>query len=120
MSTAARPTYFPAVGKNNTSHVTRHASGKNQTAHTKLKFRQIGQAAESELQFRDFKYELDEKEKLNSKKNKNLEFIELEEKNIDVQLLLKNKPDIELDHLKKYDDSDAKIGNSDDEFESSR
>ena len=42
-----------------------------------------------------------------------------EEKKVDVTLLLKNKPEIDEEVLKKYDDADVDAGSSDG-FDSSR
>jgi protein CWC15 len=120
MSTAARPTYFAAVGRQYGGIRSRHISGKDQNAHTKLKFRQIGQSSTEEMKLKDLKYELETKEELNLIDKKSaISMIENEEKKVDVILLLKNKPDIDPELLKKYDDADINNSGSEDGFDSS-
>jgi protein CWC15 len=121
MSTAARPTYFAAVGRQTYGGVSsRHISGKDQTAHTKLKTRQIGQSSVSEMRSKDLKSELELQESENGMDRKNaIAMIEFEEKKVDLTLLLKNKPEIDEEVLKKYDDADIDAGSSDG-FDSSR
>eukprot|EP01038_Epipyxis_sp_PR26KG_P004084 gene4084-5832_t len=123
MSTAARPTFTPAVGRPSSSGMrTTLVSGKDQNAHTKLKFRQPGQSTIDEIKSKDMKAELQKQEskfKSNVFGGENLLLIEKEEKKIDTTLLLMNKPEIVPEILNKYDDADAPIGNSGDEFDSS-
>lgn len=121
MSTAARPTYFSAIGKPTVGGIpSRFLSGKDQTAHTKLKFRQVGQATETEMKEKDLKHELSKKEaEISLDKRDAIAMIENEEKKVDVTLLLKDKPEINEEVLKKYDDADIDAGSSDG-FDSSR
>ena len=56
MSTAARPTYFAAIGRSTYGGVaSRQTSGKDQIAHTKLKYRVVGQASVSEMKEKNLK-----------------------------------------------------------------
>ncbi len=121
MSTAARPTYYAAVGAKSFGGVrSRHYSGKDQIAHTQLKFRQVGQSTVEEMRERDLKSEIDLKETTHiNEKNKSFALITNEEKKVDVPLLLKNKPEIVPESLQKYDDADVD-DRSDDGFGSSR
>jgi protein CWC15 len=122
MTTAARPTYHAAVaGKlNYGGFKSRAVCAKDQAAHTKLKFRQFGQATEEELRNVDLRYDLDKKEQEHlSQKNKAISMILQEEKKVDVPLLLQNKPEVNEEILKKYDDADIDE-DSDDGFDSSR
>lgn len=121
MSTAARPTYFAAVGRSTYGGAaSRHISGKDQTAHTKLKFRKDGQASISEMKQKDLRSELEKQEaELSLNRKSAIAMIENEEKKVDVTLLLKNKPEIDEEVLKKYDDADVDAGSSDG-FDSSR
>ncbi|KZO92285.1 Cwf15/Cwc15 cell cycle control protein [Calocera viscosa TUFC12733] len=57
MSTAHRPTWTPAQGKNARGN-TRQFSARDMAAHTKLKFRQPGQGGTSDVQKRDLRAEL--------------------------------------------------------------
>lgn len=122
MTTAARPTYYAAIGKQDYGGFkSRAVCAKDQAAHTKLKYRQPGQSTLSEVgNTDDLRYELDRKEQeYASQKNKAITMILQEEKKVDVPLLLKNKPEIDQEVLKKYDDADVE-GDSDDGFDSSR
>lgn len=120
MTTAARPTYYAAIGKQDYGGFkSRAVCAKDQAAHTRLKFRQLGQSTQDEVKSNDLRYDLDRKEQeYVAQKNKAITMILQEEKKIDVQLLLKNKPEIDEEVLKKYDDDD--IDQSDDGFDSSR
>ena len=65
MSTAARPTYFAAIGRSTHGGVaSRHISGKDQTAHTKLKYRFIGQASVSEMKEKNLKVSINLQERI--------------------------------------------------------
>ena len=65
MSTAARPTYFAAIGRSTHGGVaSRHISGKDQTAHTKLKYRVIGQASVSEMKEKNLKVSINLQESI--------------------------------------------------------
>lgn len=122
MTTAARPTYYAAIGKQEVGGMRRHiVSGKDQTAHTRLKFRQPGQGTAEDIRAKDLKYELELKEQKHEfEKNKAFNTLLNEEKKVDVALLLKDRPEVNVDDLKeKYDDADIDEGNSDDEFDSS-
>lgn len=122
MTTAARPTYHAAIGgkQNYGGFKSRAVCAKDQAAHTKLKFRQLGQSTEVEVKNADLRYDLDRKEQeYLSQKNKAIAMILQEEKKVDVPLLIKNKPEVDEEILKKYDDSDVEDG-SDDGFDSSR
>ncbi len=120
MTTAARPTYYAAIGKQDYGGFkSRAVCAKDQAAHTRLKFRQVGQSTQEEVKSSDLRNDLDRKEQeYASQKNKAITMILQEEKKIDVPLLLKNKPEIDEEVLKKYDDDD--IDQSDDGFDSSR
>ncbi|RYZ80549.1 MAG: hypothetical protein EOP04_25665 [Proteobacteria bacterium] len=60
MSTASRPTYAPAVGRQSTTNIrTVYASAKDQASHTTLKLRQVGQATTEEIKKRDYRAELE-------------------------------------------------------------
>lgn len=120
MTTAARPTYYAAIGKQDYGGFkSRGVCAKDQAAHTRLKFRQPGQSTQDDIKNSDLKYDLDRKEQeYVAQKNKAITMILQEEKKIDVPLLLKNKPEIDEEVLKKYDDAD--IDQSDDGFDSSR
>lgn len=121
MTTAARPTYYAAIGKQDYGGFkSRAVCAKDQAAHTTLKYRQPGQSTISEVaNTSDLKYELDRKEQeYVSQKNKAITMILQEEKKVDVPLLLKNKPEVDQEVLKKYDDADIDE-NSDDGFDSS-
>eukprot|EP00598_Pedospumella_elongata_P006050 CAMPEP_0184972788 /NCGR_PEP_ID=MMETSP1098-20130426/4749_1 /TAXON_ID=89044 /ORGANISM="Spumella elongata, Strain CCAP 955/1" /LENGTH=226 /DNA_ID=CAMNT_0027495161 /DNA_START=41 /DNA_END=721 /DNA_ORIENTATION=- len=119
MTTAARPTYYAAIGKQDYGGFkSRAVCAKDQAAHTRLKFRQVGQSTQEEVKSSDLRNDLDRKEQeYASQKNKAITMILQEEKKIDVPLLLKNKPEIDEEVLKKYDDDD--IDQSDDGFDSS-
>ena len=59
MSTAARPTYFAAIGRSTYGGVaSRQISGKDQIAHTKLKYRVVGQESVSEMKEKNLKVDL--------------------------------------------------------------
>lgn len=122
MTTAARPTYYAAIGKQEYGGFKgRAVCAKDQVGHTKLKYRQIGQFTEDELKNKDFKHELDTKEQqFDNQKNKTMSLILNEEKKIDVTLLIKNQPEYNTETLKKYDDADINENESDDDFDSSR
>jgi protein CWC15 len=122
MTTAARPTYHAAIGGklNYGGFKSRAVCAKDQAAHTKLKFRQLGQATAEEVRNADLRYDLDRKEQeYLSQKNKAIAMILQEEKKVDVPLLIKNKPEMNEDILKKFDDADVDEGSSDG-FDSSR
>ena len=121
MTTAARPTYYAAIGKQDYGGFkSRAVCAKDQAAHTVLKYRQLGQHTEEEVRKSDLRNELDRKEQdYASQKNKALHMILEEEKKVDVMLLLKNKPEVDQEILKKYDDADIDAG-SEDGFDSSR
>ena len=86
-----------------------------------MKFRQLGQHSESELKNKDFRSDLDQKQRSYEQQSKQpLSRIIQEERQVDVTLLLKNKPDIDPEALKKYDDGDVNEGESDADFDSSR
>lgn len=123
MSTAGRPTYSAATGKRSGLALpTSHSSGKDQIAHTKLKFRQPGQGIGDEVQQRDFRAELEKKEWQHTMaKSKDTAWLAKEEQKVDVPLLLKNQPEIDTEKIKKYDDSDVEVEDSDEDsdFDSS-
>jgi protein CWC15 len=123
MTTAARPTYYAAIGGKQEygGFKSKAVCAKDQIAHTKLKFRQPGQGSVKEVQNADLRYELDRKEEeYTSQKNKAFSMVLEEEKKVDVKLLLENKPTpVDQDILNKYDDADID-GGSDDGFDSSR
>ena len=117
MTTAARPTYFAAQGRQSfSSFSTRKVSSKDQTAHTKIKYRQLCQNSSEEVRDKDFRKDLEEKELkyLQDEDQAALSFLAEEEKKVNVQLLLKDKPELDPDSLKKYDDADIDIGNDSD------
>uniref|UniRef100_A0A7S3DFU9 Uncharacterized protein n=1 Tax=Palpitomonas bilix TaxID=652834 RepID=A0A7S3DFU9_9EUKA len=67
MTTAARPTWTPAKGQENTGYYkefvpSKQYSSKDLPGHLELKVRQEGQSSEEELRLRDLKAELLEKE----------------------------------------------------------
>lgn len=121
MSTAARPTYFAAVGKSSYGGIrSRHISAKDQNGQTQLKFRQIGQSSVEEMREKDLRQELEKNEQINSvDKNNTMSLIQDEEKKVDVTLLLKNKPELDEEVLKKYDDADVDDDRSDGSFDES-
>ena len=127
MTTAARPTYYAAIGKQDYGGFkSRAVCAKDQAAHTTLKYRQFGQSTEQEIKKNDLKGDLERKEQeYVSQKNKAINMILQEEKKVDVQLLLKNKPEVDEEDLKKkYDDADIDAdsddGSDSDGFDSSR
>ncbi len=123
MSTAARPTYHAAIGGKSYGGVrSRHYSGKDQLAHKQLKFRQVGQSTVAEMKERDLRTEIDKNENAQiNEKNKTIALITNEERKVDVPLLLKNKPEIDPESLRKYDDADVENDEeSGDGFDSSR
>lgn len=120
MSTAGRPTYKSAVGKGKSSFRSLMKSGKDLTAHTELKFRQVGQASKNEIAQKDLRHELDQREaKYVLEKSKTTAWLAEEETKIDVPLLLKNQPELDVEKLQQYDDKDVEVNDSDD-FDSSR
>mmetsp|Transcript_103155 Transcript_103155/g.202247 ORF Transcript_103155/g.202247 Transcript_103155/m.202247 type:complete len:231 (-) Transcript_103155:69-761(-) len=122
MTTAARPTYHAAVaGKlNYGGFKSRAVCAKDQAAHTKLKFRQLGQSTVEEVKNADLRYDLDRKEEeYLSQKNKAIAMIVQEERKVDIPLMIKNKPEVNEEILKKYDDADIDEGSNDDGFDSS-
>jgi hypothetical protein len=121
MTSAARPTYFAAVGKQEIGGFrSQQVSQKDQAAHTHLKYRQLGQHTQEETKNVNLKEVLATKEaEFISQKNKSLNLILQEEKKVDVPLLLKAAPEVDEEKLKKYDDSDREV-ESDDGFDSSR
>jgi protein CWC15 len=122
MTTAARPTYYAAIGNQFAygGFKSRMVCAKDQMAHTKLKYRQLGQNTEEEVRSKTLREDLDQKEEeYERQKNKTLNMILDEEKKVDVQLLLKYQPEIVPENLKKYDDADADNG-EDDGFDSFR
>lgn len=121
MSTAGKATYHSAVGRSqSTSFRTRHYSGKDQTAHTQLKFRQVGQSSAAELQQKDFRHELDQRElKYTYEKDKKTAWLAQQEEKVDVPLLLRNQPELDVAKLEKYDDKDVEV-EEDSDFDSSR
>jgi len=73
------------------------------------------------LKNKDFRSDLEQKERVYEQQSKqSLSRIMQEERQVDVTLLLKNKPEIDLEVLKKYDDCDVNEGESDNDFDSSR
>jgi len=62
MSTAHRPTWTPAQGKETRGN-SRQYSARDIAGHTKLKFRQPGQGTKDEIQRRDLRLELERAEK---------------------------------------------------------
>ncbi|PWN53262.1 Cwf15/Cwc15 cell cycle control protein [Violaceomyces palustris] len=63
MSSAHRPTWAPAKGQKDNSHVSKQFGPHSLPSHTKLKFRQPGQGVEDEIRRRDLKRELEEAER---------------------------------------------------------
>lgn len=109
-----KPTYYPKMGSSQIGvRRTAQQSGKDQTAHTKLKYRQIGQNSLNEMRSKDFKVELRKKE------SDVLTHIDGGHKLIEEApkpsglLLLTDVPHPNPDIIKKYDDSDAVVENSD-------
>lgn len=95
-------------------------SGKDLTAHTELKFRQVGQASKTEIAQKDLRHELDQREaKYVLEKSKTTAWLADEETKVDVPLLLKNQPELDVEKLQQYDDKDVEVNDSDD-FDSSR
>jgi len=83
-TSAARPTYFPAIGSENSGFLasapSRAISGKDMPGHTTLKYRSTGQNSQSELQNRDLKEELEERErKHNAKRERDPKLIKDED-----------------------------------------
>ena len=94
-------------------------SGKDLTAHTELKFRQVGQASKTEIAQKDLRHELDQREaKYVLEKSKTTAWLADEETKVDVPLLLKNQPELDVEKLQQYDDKDVEVNDSDD-FDSS-
>ena len=125
MTTAARPTYYAAIGKQEYGGLKKNIiSAKDQIAHTKLKFRQPGQNTVEEVQQKDLRSKLEEKELQHEmEKDKTMALLLQEEKKADVStLLIKDKPDVDADALRaKYDDADIDEDDQDDDgFDSSR
>jgi protein CWC15 len=104
-------------------------SAKDIASHTQLKFRQTGQSTEDEMRTRehDLKAELKqrEQEQVDLKEKSKLGQDASNARSKDTlekgpKLLLKFEPEVDLEAVKrKYDDSDAVVAGSDDEFESS-
>jgi hypothetical protein len=113
MSTAGRATYQAAKGTAKSSTInTSRTSGRDQTAHTKLKYRQVGQNAKQELQNKNLKSDLEEREiKYLLSDNKETKWmVKEEEKKVDVQSILAEKPQINFETIKqKYDDADIDV-----------
>ncbi len=110
MTTAARPTYYAAIGNQFAygGFKSRMVCAKDQMAHTKLTYRQLGQNTEDEVRSKALREDLDQQEEeYERQKNKTLNMILDEEKKVDVKLLLKYQPEIVPENLKKYDDADA-------------
>jgi Cwf15/Cwc15 cell cycle control protein len=119
MSTGHRPTFHPAVGKQvfgggSGYHI---VSVKDQLGQKNLKFRKFGQ-----IRSRDYKAELEiiEEEHLILKKKELARITSTKpEKAPELPRLLTDAPVQSADELrKKYDDSDAENGESDNELES--
>jgi len=63
MTTAARPTFEPARGREkDLGALSKQYSSRDLPGHTKLKYRQSGQGAQDEVRSRDFRRELEERE----------------------------------------------------------
>ncbi|GAB6019650.1 complexed with cef1p [Chamberlinius hualienensis] len=69
MTTAARPTFDPARGKNDKdlSSLSKQYSSRDLPSHLKLKYRQPGQDTSGEIRNRDFRKDLEDREKVASK-----------------------------------------------------
>jgi hypothetical protein len=127
MTTANRPTYYPAVGKQQFSGLaSRHFAARDQTAHTKLKFRQLGQASLEESKDRSTrKAELDRSEKLHTSSS---DVPHGGEERAGARtpraLLIANQPteptETPSSKLAKYDDADVSCSEPGDDFDSSR
>ena len=124
MSTGHRPTFHPAVGKQvfgggSGYHI---VSVKDQLGQKNLKFRKLGQSSQNEIRSRDYKAELQiiEEEHLSVKKKELARITSSKPENIsELPRLLTDAPMQSTDELrKKYDDSDAENGESDNELES--
>ena len=124
MSTGHRPTFHPAVGKQvfgggSGYHI---VSVKDQLGQKNLKFRKFGQSSQNEIRSRDYKAELEiiEEEHLILKKKELARITSTKpEKAPELPRLLTDAPVQSADELrKKYDDSDAENGESDNELES--
>jgi protein CWC15 len=123
MSTGHRPTFHPAVGKQifgggSGYHI---VSVKDQLGQKNLKFRKFGQSSQSEIRSRDYKAELEiiEQEHL-SEKQKEIARVSSSkpEKSLEAPRLLTDAPSLSVDELrKKYDDTDADNGDSDNDLE---
>jgi hypothetical protein len=123
MTTANRPTYHAAVGRQNYGGFhSRLVSVKDQLAYTKLKFRQVGQASVSEKRDRNVvKNELDTNEFIQGNSAVAKPLVASAS-----QLLLENGSDSKLEKpivgdsqmIKNFDDADVSIAGSD--FDSSR
>lgn len=122
MTTANRPTYYPAVGKQQFGGLSsRRFSVRDQTAHTKLKFRELGQSSSAEKKDRGFqKKELDllEKHHLNPQ-----HLQDRQEAGVSQTLLLlqnENAAEESARMARVFDDADASIEDSGNNFDSSR
>jgi protein CWC15 len=124
MSTAGRATYQAAKGSARSSTInTQKVSGRDQTAHTKLKYRQIGQSSKDELKNKNLKDDLEGREhKYLLSNNKETKWmVKEEEKKVDVNTILSEKPKINFEEVqKKYDDADIDVNDSDEESESEK
>jgi len=72
MTTAHRPTFYPAqggTGKNegDLSKLSKQYSSRDMPSHTKVKYRQPGQGSADEIKSKDFRKELEDREKTVSK-----------------------------------------------------
>ncbi|XP_076338942.1 spliceosome-associated protein CWC15 [Tachypleus tridentatus] len=64
MTTAARPTFEPARGREkDLGTLSKQYSSRDLPGHTKLKYRQTGQASSEELRGKDFRRDLEERER---------------------------------------------------------
>uniref|UniRef100_A0A1I7TUH7 Cwf15/Cwc15 cell cycle control protein n=1 Tax=Caenorhabditis tropicalis TaxID=1561998 RepID=A0A1I7TUH7_9PELO len=68
MTTAHRPTFFPARGgtargEGDLSKLSNQYSSKDMPSHTKMKYRQTGQGTEEDLRKKDLRRELEDKER---------------------------------------------------------
>jgi hypothetical protein len=120
MSTAARPTFNPAIGKSTLGGFnTRSISAKDQAAHTKLKFRKFGQASIEEMETKNLKINLQQKEcLLLIEGDKSTSFISQSASESASSLkLLTNSVDLEA-IKRKYNDEDADKNTPGDGFDS--
>jgi len=127
MTTAGRPTYNAAMGRQSYGGiVTTRLSGKDQIAHTKIKYRQVGQSSTVELKTHDFRAELEKRERNALEEKQKLiasapaiPSSEHSKKDNTPKLLLSADDTTEV--LKKYNDGDAEFakGDSDKDLDSS-